>query len=114
MHEINIIGLFFIVILLIFTLFVYKHKDGYKNIQGNNVNNYPLWMHNNVKVKGKFEDEVKIEVKANSNISQLAKTDSHQNISEDYLQNPNTFCAQRSNAWKRPCPNYWLFPEMRL
>ena len=122
MPELISIALIFILILAVFAILTYyyrkykHHNDYYSNIQNiyddkrDNIINYPLWLRNKY---GEFID-------GNNNVISFtaypdithARTDSHQNVSEEYLKNPDVFCANEKNAWKRPCPNYWINPEI--
>lgn len=106
----------FITIFLLFIIFANKKTtkklDYYSNAQQDNKINYPLWLYKKYSSCDEYtcnDNSVKLMPSSAPNI--FAKTNSHQNIDTEYLINPDTFCSNPSNAWKRPCPNYWLFEE---
>ena len=90
----------------------YNNKKDVYNDKRDNKINYPLWLHNKYgSCNATGCNDHSIVTVPSGNMS-FAKTDSNQNISAEYLNNPPLFCADAKNAWKKPCPNYWLFPEI--
>jgi hypothetical protein len=89
----------------------YEINNKVYNDKRDNKINYPLWMRNkygHCTATGCNDGGIVVP----SNNIKLASTDSNQNVSTEYLNDPTNFCADIKNAWKKPCPNYWLFPEI--